>query len=209
MTRPQLHLVTDPDLPALEQVRRIEAASPHGVDAVHTRLPGASGREVYELAIVLRNALTGTGTWLAVNDRVDVALAVNAGGIQLGTRSLPLPAVRRVVGPHAPVGVSVHSVEEARAAERDGATWVTFGHIFETASHCGDPGRGVEALRQVVEAVSVPVIAIGGITPERVGSVMASGAAGIAVISGILHADDVAAASRAYREALDGAMRLT
>jgi thiamine-phosphate pyrophosphorylase len=205
MARPQLHLITDPALDPLEQIRRVELASPHGIDAVHLRLPGATAREVYELAIVLQGTLIERGAPLIVNDRIDVALAVNAGGVQVGARGLPLRAVRRLLGPDAPVGASVHAVDEAVAAERDGATWVTFGHVWETGSHPGEPGRGVAALREVVAAVEIPVIAIGGVTAGRVPEAIAAGASGVAVISAILGADDPAAATRAFRTALDSA----
>lgn len=205
MDRPQLHLITDPALDPLEQVRRIELAVPHGVDAVHLRLPAASAREVYDLAMVLQGSLVSRGVPLIVNDRIDVALAVNAGGVQVGARGLPLRAVRRMLGPAAPVGVSVHSVDEAAAAERDGATWVTFGHVWETGSHPGEPGRGVEALREVAAAVEIPVIAIGGITTAQVPEALAAGASGIAAISAILAADDPAEATRTIRAALDTA----
>lgn len=205
MDRPQLHLITDPALEPLEQVRRIELAVPHGVDAVHLRLPAASAREVYDLAMVLQGSLVSRGVPLIVNDRIDVALAVNAGGVQVGARGLPLWAVRRMLGPAAPVGVSVHSVDEAAAAERDGATWVTFGHVWETGSHPGEPGRGVEALREVAAAVEIPVIAIGGITTAQVPEALAAGASGIAAISAILAADDPAEATRTIRAALDTA----
>lgn len=205
MDRPQLHLITDPALEPLEQVRRIELAVPHGVDAVHLRLPAASAREVYDLAMVLQGSLVSRGVPLIVNDRIDVALAVNAGGVQVGARGLPLWAVRRMLGPAAPVGVSVHSVDEAAAAERDGATWVTFGHVWETGSHPGEPGRGVEALREVAAAVEIPVIAIGGITTAQVPEALAAGASGIAAISAILAVDDPAEATRTIRAALDTA----
>lgn len=205
MDRPQLHLITDPALDPLEQVRRIELAVPHGVDAVHLRLPAASAREVYDLAMVLQGSLVSRGVPLIVNDRIDVALAVNAGGVQVGARGLPLWAVRRMLGPAAPVGVSVHSVDEAAAAERDGATWVTFGHVWETGSHPGEPGRGVEALREVAAAVEIPVIAIGGITTAQVPEALAAGASGIAAISAILAVDDPAEATRTIRAALDTA----
>lgn len=205
MDRPQLHLITDPALEPLEQVRRIELAVPHGVDAVHLRLPAASAREVYDLAMVLQGSLVSRGVPLIVNDRIDVALAVNAGGVQVGARGLPLRAVRRMLGSAAPVGVSVHSVDEAAAAERDGATWVTFGHVWETGSHPGEPGRGVEALREVAAAVEIPVIAIGGITTVQIPEALAAGASGTAVISAILAADDPAEATRAIRAALDTA----
>jgi thiamine-phosphate pyrophosphorylase len=203
MVRPQLHLITDPALDPLEQVRRIELALPHGVDAVHLRLPNATAREVYELAMVLQGAMLERGTPLIVNDRVDVALAVNAGGVQVGARGLPLPAVRRLLGPVAPVGASIHSVEAAVTAARDGATWLTYGHVWATGSHPGEPGRGVDALRDVVAAVDLPVIAIGGVTAARAPDAIAAGASGVAVISAILGADDPAAATRELRAAMD------
>lgn len=202
-TPSQLHLVTDPALDAIELVRRVERAAARGVDAVHVRLPDATARQVYDVAVVLRTSLLESDVRLIVNDRVDVALAVNAAGVQLGARSLPVQAVRRVLGPDAPVGVSVHSVDEAREAELYGASWVTFGHVFETSSHPDEPPRGLDALREVVAAVRIPVIAIGGIGLERVSGVMAAGAAGVAVISGILAADDAGVAANAFRAALD------
>lgn len=202
-TPPQLHLVTDPALDSIELVRRAEAAAAHGVDAVHVRLPDATARQIYDVAVVLRTSLLDSDVRLIVNDRVDVALAVNAAGVQLNARSLPVQAVRRVLGPEAPVGVSVHSVDEAREAELYGASWVTYGHVYETASHPDEAPRGLDQLRQLVEAVDIPVIAIGGITPERVPQVIGAGAAGVAVITGILAAADAGAATEAFRAALD------
>ncbi len=199
----QLHLVTDPALEPLAQVARIEAALPYGIDAVHVRLPDATARRVYDLAMVLQTSLLERHIRLIVNDRVDVALAVNARGVQLGARSLPVRAVRQILGPEAPVGASVHSVEKARAAEAEGATWVTFGHVFETATHPGQAPRGLDVLREVVEAVHIPVIAIGGVTRDRVPGVLDTGASGIAVISAILQDEDIAGASRSLRAALD------
>jgi thiamine-phosphate pyrophosphorylase len=205
MVRPRLHLITDPALDPLEQVRRIERAVPHGVDAVHLRLPGASARAVYDLGMVLQASLVERGVPLTVNDRIDVALAINAGGVQVGARGLPLRAVRRLLGPDAPLGASVHAADEAVAAERDGATWVTFGHVWATGSHPGEPGRGVEALREVAGVVAIPVIAIGGVTAARASEAIEAGASGVAVISAILAADDPAAATRELRRALDTA----
>lgn len=201
--RPQLHLVTDPTLSPLDQVERIERAVPHGVDAVHVRLPHASAREVYDLAVVLQAALLEREIPLIVNDRVDVALAVNAKGVQLGARGIPVRAVRQMLGPVPPIGASVHTVDDAVAAEVEGATWVTFGHVYETASHPDEPPRGLDALRAGVDAVRVPVIAIGGIDAVRIPEVLAAGAGGVAVISSILQAEDTAEATTTIRSALD------
>ena len=199
----QLHLMTDPTLDPLEQVRRIEEAAPHGLDAVHVRLPGATAREVYDLAMVLQASLLEHKIPLIINDRVDVALAVNAKGVQLSERSMPVRAVRQMLGPVPPIGASVHGARAAQDAQLEGATWVTFGHVYETPTHPDEPPRGVEALQEVVRTVEVPVIAIGGINRERVSEVIRAGASGVAVISAITQSDDVARATQELRAALD------
>lgn len=200
---PQLHLVTDASLEPLELVGRVEQALPCGVDAVQVRRPDATAREIYDLAVVLQASLMGSETSLVVNDRVDVALAVNAKGVHLGARSLPVRAVRAMLGPDAPIGASVHNVEEARNAQADGASYVTFGHVYATQSHPGEDPHGLAALSDVVQSVDIPVIAIGGVTVERVPEVLAAGSRGVAVISSVLHADDIASATSALRSALD------
>ena len=198
----QLHLITDRrrctgDL--LEAVRRALAG---GVDWVQVREKSAPALETYSLALRVRDACREVGAGLIVNDRIDIALAIEADGVHLGKKSLPPAAVRPLLAPGQFLGVSVHSLEEAVRAVRAGADYLTFGNVFATDSHPGAPAKGVVALRAIVDKLEVPVLAIGGVTPENVTEVLATGCAGVAVIGAILAAADPAAAAARLRDAL-------
>lgn len=174
-----------------------------GLRAVQVREKDLSAAELARLCRALREPTRAAGALLVVNDRVDVALAVGADGVQRTTTSLPIADIRAVADKRLQVGASVHSLPEAIEAERDGADWVFFGPIYDTPSKraYGAP-QGLGALERVARSVRVPVIAIGGITAERVREVRAAGAHGVAVISAILSAASPAAATRAFLEAL-------
>lgn len=141
-----------------------------------------------------------------VNDRLDVALAVGADGVHLGQDDLPAADGRRLA-PGLVVGVSTHSVEQARRAQADGADYVALGSIFPTGSKPGFELVGPEALRRARPHVTVPLLAIGGITVERVAAVLGAGADGVAVISAIGLADDPSAATAAFLAAIRRARR--
>ncbi len=157
------------------------ALGPKG--AVHLRCSRASGRQFYEIAAQLAEMQQSTGCWLMVNDRVDVARAVGARGIQLASHSLQV-AEALSVAPDTLIGASVHSVEEAVEAEKAGAAWCVAGTIFETPSHKGRPPARVEFVRKLAESVIIPVIAIGGVKPENVAELIEGGAYGVATIRG-------------------------
>lgn len=159
----------------------MRAIGPRG--ALHLRSSRASGQRFYELAAALSEVQEQTGCWLIVNDRVDVAAAVRARGAQLASHSL-LVADALLVCPGIPVGASIHSVEEAIAAEGDGASWCVAGTIFETPSHVGRAPARIEFIEQVAAAVNIPIIAIGGVMPEHVAALRRAGAHGIATIRG-------------------------
>ena len=174
-----------------------------GLRAVQVREKDLSAAELARLCRTLRESTREAGALLVVNDRVDVALTVGADGVQRTTTSLPITDIRAVADKRLRVGASVHSLAEAIEAERDGADWVVFGPIYDTPSkRAYGPPQGVAALERVARSVQVPVIAIGGITAERVGEVRAAGAHGVAVIAAILGADSPAAATRAFLRAL-------
>ena len=146
------------------------------------------------------------GARLLINGRVDVALGLKADGVHLGRDALPPEAVRRILPRGMLLGVSTHSREEALAAQAEGADFVTFGPVFFTPSKARyGPPKGLDALREVSRAVSIPVYGLGGITPENASRVLASGAGGIACISAILAAPDPAAAARGFMKALQNA----
>jgi thiamine-phosphate pyrophosphorylase len=197
---PPLHVVTDEAVVArrdfLDSARRIVEAGGAEV-ALHLRAPGASGRRVHDLAVALRSMTAQAGALLIVNDRVDVALAAGADGAQVGGRGLGPADARRLIGPDRLLGVSVHSVDDARAARDGGGDYLLAGTIWETASHPERRGAGIGVVREIA-ALGIPTIAIGGVTPERVAEARDAGAAGVAVIRGVWDAADPAAGVEEY-----------
>ena len=170
-----------------------------GVTAVQMREHGLATRELLPLATELRAITRDGGAALVVNDRVDVALAVGADGVQLGFRSMTPADVRRVAGDALAIGRSVHDMDEVRAACAEGADWLIFGPVHATPSKAGLVApAGVEGLRAAVAAAgSVPVVAIGGLDPSNAAAARAAGAAGVAAIRAILAGADPAASARA------------
>lgn len=159
----------------------MRALGPRG--AVHLRTSSTPGRRFHELAQVLADLQNTTGCWLIVNDRVDIAAVVGAKGIQLASHSLRV-AEARAVAPDIPAGISIHSVDEAVAAQASGAAWCVAGSVFETPTHPGRSEARVAFIEEVARAVSIPIIAIGGIQPEHVTALRQAGAYGIATIRG-------------------------
>jgi thiamine-phosphate pyrophosphorylase len=172
-----------------------------GLPAVEVREKDLS---VTELAALCRRVRAlRPAPFLIVNDRVDVALAVGAHGVQRTHASLAVDELRVVADKRVRVGASVHSLEDARDAAARGADWLFFGPVYDTPSkrRYGAP-QGLAALERVASAVAVPVVAIGGITPDRVADVRRTGARGVAVISAILFADDPGAATKRFLDQL-------
>jgi thiamine-phosphate pyrophosphorylase len=131
-----------------------------------------------------------SGAAFIVNDHPDIAMAVEADGVHLGQDDLPVEVARKLMGGSRIIGVSTHSVEQARAAQSAGADYIGFGPIFTTRTKDAGPRQGIEGLRQVRKAVTLPVIAIGGINSGNLDEVLKAGADGVAVISAILSAPD-------------------
>jgi thiamine-phosphate diphosphorylase len=170
--------------------------------ALHVRGPGLSGRVVFDRA----HALTGRasrGAMVLVNDRVDVALALPVDGVQLRERSLAVVDARRVLGRERWIGASVHAPERALQAEDEGADYLVVGTLFATATHPGQPARGTALLAEVLASCQLPLVAIGGVTPQRVAELKAAGAHGVAVLGGVWNSADPAAAVRAYLQAIE------
>lgn len=201
-----IHLVTDRKRANAGLREACLAAIRGGVDVVQLREKGGPALATYEDALTLLPDARKHGAKILLNDRVDVALAASADGVHLAGKSLPPEVARELLPPHMTLGVSVHSVEEARLAVAGGADYVTFGHVYPTASKPGLAPRGVRQLAEIVEAVEVPVVAIGGIEANNVDEVLSTGAAGIAVISSIIAADDPELAARRLREAVDSSL---
>ncbi|MEZ3143152.1 thiamine phosphate synthase [Halobaculum sp. MBLA0143] len=184
----------------------VAAALEGGVDVVQVREKGRSARERLELARRLREPTAEAGVPLIVNDRVDVAAAADADGVHLGDEDLPVADARAQLGSGALIGRSVSTVADAEAAVAAGADYLGVGAVFETSSKDVDDeesGIGTERVRAIADAVSVPIVGIGGIDADNAADVVAAGADGVAVISAITGADDPAAATASLGEAVE------
>jgi thiamine-phosphate diphosphorylase len=175
-----------------------------GVNVVQLREKDLSGGELYDLAITVHAVLRGRAL-LLVNDRLDVAVAAGTDGVHLPEHSIPPAKARRIAGEACIIGRSVHNVEAALRAVDEGADYLLFGNVYETASKPGAPAAGIELVRAVAEAVQAPMIAVGGITANNLAPVIEAGADGVAVIGAIMDADDPKAAAARLRAALDAA----
>lgn len=167
-----------------------------GVRAVQLREKDLRSRELFELASELRLITREYGARLLINDRADIALAVDADGIHIGAGSVPVPVARQLLGRQRLIGYSAHSLDEALRAEEEGADLVTFGPVYYTPSKAllGEP-VGIDMLAEIVRGLTIPVFALGGVKEENIAEVMAVKTSGIAVISAIVAASDPRGAS--------------
>jgi thiamine-phosphate diphosphorylase len=188
--------------------------------AFHLRGPGVSGRGLWELGRRLAEPLQARGLRFLVNDRADVARALGADGVHLAGRSLPAPWVREWLGPEAILGRSIHDPDEVRTEgavdpgqvgrrERASLDYLMVGTLWATTSHPGRLGAGIQRLLRVRSAMEkagdasvLPLIGIGGVTPERVTDVLGGGGYGVAVRGGVWEASDPAAAAVRFRDRL-------
>jgi thiamine-phosphate pyrophosphorylase len=166
-----------------------------GVRWIQYREKEKPKREIYSEALSLRERTRKAGACLIINDYADIALAVDADGVHLGQDDLPLAQARKIMGDRI-IGISTHSLREAMEAAAAGADYVGFGPIYATATKDAGSPQGTGPLREVKEKVSVPVIAIGGITVENLEAVLDTGCDGVAVSSGLIGTDSGAAARR-------------
>jgi thiamine-phosphate diphosphorylase len=200
---PRLHLIGPLGVVEPEQFIDVAAAAVRGgCDAVHLRLPGARTSEVLPLARLLRERLAGSGVVVLVNDRPDVALIAGCGGVQLPETGFSVADARLIAG-EVLIGRSVHDDVSARDVARQEADFLVVGHIFDTGSKLGTPGRGLTWLHDISGATHLPVIAIGGITTERIPEVLAAGAHGVALGRELLMADDPEQTAREARGQID------
>lgn len=188
----RVYLITDRHkAPGGDILRAVEGALDGGIAAVQLREKDLPGAELYRLAERMRSLTARYGARLLVNDRVDVALAVGADGVHLGTKALPASAARGILGAAALIGCSTHDMRELHEAEDQGADFVTFGPVFPTPSKAayGEP-VGVAALAEACRKATIPVFALGGIGARNTSQAITAGAYGIALISEIIAAAD-------------------
>ena len=195
-----LYIILDPSVcPARPLVEVLRAAAEAGASLFQYRNKTASMKDAYVEALALRQAAAKAGVLFIVNDRCDLALAVDADGVHLGQGDLPLDLARKVMGPDKLIGISTHNTDQVREATAGKPDYLGFGPIFKPGSKQDhDPVVGLEGLRAIRSLTSLPVFAIGDIQIDQAGEVMRAGANGVAVISAILKAPDISYAVKAF-----------
>jgi thiamine-phosphate pyrophosphorylase len=201
-----LYIILDPSVcPDRSLTDVLKEAATAGGRVFQYRNKSASMKEAYVEALVLRKVALDTGVTFIVNDRCDLALAVDADGVHLGQEDLPLDLARKVMGPDKLIGISTHNPDQVRKATAGKPDYLGFGPIFKPGSKQDhDPVVGLEGLRAMRKLTSLPVFAIGGIQIDLAGEVMRAGANGVAVISAILKAPDISHAVKSFLAQMPG-----
>jgi thiamine-phosphate pyrophosphorylase len=204
-----LYLVTDSELGRGRTLRQIvEAALRGGVTLVQYREKVASTRRMIEEALELCQLCRTYGVPFIINDRLDVALAVDADGLHVGQEDLPAGLARKLLGPGKLLGVSVENPHQARLALQDGADYVGASPIFATPTKPDAPApMGPAGLQELARSTTLPVVAIGGINASNAAAVLGAGASGLAVVSAIVSAEDVEAAARQLKRIIQDTRR--
>ncbi|NJD38717.1 MAG: thiamine phosphate synthase [Geobacter sp.] len=199
-----LHLVTDRSLSrgrALVEV--VAEAVAGGVTCVQLREKDCSTREFLQEALALKALLQPLRVPLIINDRVDIALAVEADGVHLGQSDMPITHARRLLGPNCLIGISAESVQDAIDAEQQGADYIGISPVFSTPTKTDTAqALGLDGIRQIRELVRIPLVGIGGINQTNAGQVLAAGADGVAVVSAIMAAESPRLAAEAIRSGI-------
>ena len=185
-----LSLVTDKSDDVEKFLRTIEEGIKGGVSVVQIREKTAETLDFYNLALKVKEITSKYNVPLIINDRVDVALAIDAEGIHVGQSDMPCDVTRKLVGPDKIVGVSAATIEEAKKAEKDGADYIGTGAVFPTATKDDAPKITKKDLKEIVDSINIPVVAIGGITIENASELIDTGISGLSVVSAIMSSDD-------------------
>jgi thiamine-phosphate pyrophosphorylase len=207
-----LYLITDRRslAPGRDLVTTVRSALLGGVRAVQLREKDLSAAELYPLALELRRLTREFSAKLLINDRIDLALAVGADGVHLGSHSLPVAIARHLLGEERLIGVSTHHPDEVKRAAAAGADFVTFGPVYATPSKAPyGPPLGLSPLVAVCSAAPLPVFALGGVTAALLPELRAAGCTHVALIGAILHAVDPAVAAQSLLLAVEGVGKLT
>lgn len=182
-----LYLIAASDLAGERPLEKVvKEAVAGGVDIIQLRERNLHSRGIYALAKKIKDAVSCTPARLLINDRVDIAMAVDADGVHLGQNGLPVETVRRMVGHGMIIGVSTHNLEEAQRAESEGADYVFYSPVFATRCKPGAEPKGIESLLEVSSVVDIPVVALGGINAETLPRLVSRGVTNVAVMSAIL-----------------------
>ena len=203
----RLHVITDAEASrGRTHLQVAEAAIAGGADVLQLRDKEAPTGRLYREALQLRRLTRDAKVPFIVNDRLDIALAVDADGLHVGQSDLPASVARKLLGPGRILGVSAETVEEAVRAEKDGADYLGVGPVFEARGTKPDAGEpvGVDRIARIRRHCRLPIVAIGGINADNARQVREAGADGAAVISAIVSADDISLAVRRLKRILEG-----
>ena len=196
-----VYLVTDRRNKTDEEfLNIIEEAIKGGTTIVQLREKTASTKEFYDLALKVKEITSRYDVPLLINDRIDIALAVDSEGVHIGQDDMPAGIAREIIGEDKILGVSASTVEEAKKAEIDSADYIGSGAVFPTATKDDADSVSEEELKEIVDSIDIPVVAIGGITVENAHTLKGSGIAGFSVVSAIMSAEDPKEASEKLKE---------
>ena len=203
-----LYLVTNSDgLDEADFLEIIAEACKGGVTLLQLREKERSGREYYDLAVKVKAVTDAFGVPLIIDDRMDIALAVDAAGAHLGKDDLPIAAARAVMGPRKIVGATAKTVEQATRAEADGADYLGVGAIYPTTTKVVTALTPVETLNDIAKSVKIPTVAIGGLNAGNLDVLYGSGASGIAVVTAIMKSADPKKTSAELRHLVERHIR--
>jgi thiamine-phosphate pyrophosphorylase len=203
---PKLYPITDVRLTGLSHAEQVERLAEGGATLIQLRDKLAAPREFYQSALEAMRVARRLGVRIIINDRVDIAMAVEADGVHLGQDDLPPERARQLLGPSRLVGYSTHNLEQALAADSAPIDYLAFGPVFQTSTkEKPDPVVGLDALREIKRRLTKPLVAIGGITLDRAGSVITAGADSIAVIADLYTAGNLTQRAREFFDRLNSA----
>jgi len=185
-----LYLVTDENDDVEKFLKTIEDAINGGVSVVQIREKTKDTLDFYNLALKVKEITAKYNVPLIINDRVDVALAIDADGVHIGPSDMPCDVTCKLVGPNKIVGVSAATIDEAKKAEKDGADYIGTGAVFPTATKEDAPKITKNDLKEIVESINIPVVAIGGITLDNASELTDTGIKGLSVVSAIMSSDN-------------------
>jgi thiamine-phosphate diphosphorylase len=204
-----LYLIIDQELLTISPEQAMLRAMRGGVRLFQYRSKHGTRKDIYETASALKHIAERERACFIINDHADIAAALDADGVHLGQDDLPIAAARKLLGSERIIGISTHSIEQARAAEAEGADYIGFGPIFATATKDSGEVQGTARLSLIKREVSIPIVAIGGIDQYTIRDVFQAGADSAAVISAVLRSDDISAAAGRLIHILDETGRET
>ncbi len=200
----RLYLVTNRYQDSLESfLKKVEMACRSGVTIIQLREKTLTTNQYYQLAKQVKEITDAYQVPLIIDDRLDVCLAVDAAGLHIGDDELPVSVARKVLGPEKILGVTAKTVKRALEAEEGGADYLGTGAIFPTTTKENAPITLISTLKTICQRVTIPVVAIGGLTSENIDQLMGTGIAGVAVVRDLMQAEDIEAKTQAFLTKLD------